>query len=201
MWELKKLQRRVNELEKSFNRTSKVIEELGKEKDTRMRRMLQRGDKIGDVDREEFESALEEMGEAISELAQKLQKQSSRSELISDDILNELRIKASEEEISKYRGPVNEKLKALGLAVKNLHDIVKAVIYPEAPGVTKCLSCGHKAHLPYTNYLQKERKTAPEKKIETCVTRILLCLLRGPRHLLHGHATCPEGKSMEETKT
>ncbi|GFT99374.1 uncharacterized protein NPIL_541671 [Nephila pilipes] len=91
-----------------------------------------------DLDRDEFEEAMEEIGEAIALLGNKLKKkEESQGESINQENLKKLCVKAAEEEIAKRQGVFSQGLQHLAIAVRNLQDIIKKIIYPDAAGITK----------------------------------------------------------------
>ncbi|GFU28642.1 uncharacterized protein TNCV_468401 [Trichonephila clavipes] len=91
-----------------------------------------------DIDRDEFEEALEEIGESIARLGNKLKKQEeSQGESINEETLKKMCLKAAEEEIAKRQAVFTQGLQHLAIAVRNLQYIIKEIINPEAAGITK----------------------------------------------------------------
>lgn len=99
--------------------------------------------------REEFESAIEELGEAITILSLKLKNQIENAENErKEESLCKMSSALLEEKIEKLQKPIFDKLRKLTVMIRRLQIVFKEVIYPEACGVTKCVTCGRRAHLP-----------------------------------------------------
>ncbi|GBM26546.1 hypothetical protein AVEN_245270-1 [Araneus ventricosus] len=188
--ELQELFTSVQSLEENLEKVKQNIESLERQMKRTKRDMVkkteyeevQKRDKDSrfDLDREEFEEAVEEIRDSIAELANKLHEQEQSSVgSAKEEAINKLCEKAAEEQIAKRQGDFNDRLKSLTSTVANLQDVVKEILYPQAAGVTKCVTCGRTARLPNMGLLseipgdtradrklQELAKKAPVKKKE-----------------------------------
>ncbi|GFY58325.1 uncharacterized protein TNIN_268081 [Trichonephila inaurata madagascariensis] len=134
----------VNELEKKLEKVIRQMEKIEMNLAGTVRKIkYDDGEKRerkteSDINRDEFEEALEEIGEAIARLGNKLKLQEgSQGESINEEILKKMCLEAAEEEIAKRQAVFTQGLQQLAIAVRNLQYIIKEIINPEAAGITK----------------------------------------------------------------
>ncbi|XP_035233220.1 uncharacterized protein LOC118205050, partial [Stegodyphus dumicola] len=93
------------------------------------------------VDQLEFETAIEELGEAIGLLGLKFQKKNEEWEERAAEIWKAIDGKMSRDIFEAAMVKVEARLTALMYGLKELKKIVHKLLYPESSGVTRCIAC------------------------------------------------------------
>ncbi|CAL1285056.1 unnamed protein product [Larinioides sclopetarius] len=93
------------------------------------------------VDQTEFETAIEELGEAIGLLGIKFQKKNEEWEERAADVWRAIDGKMSRDIFDEAVLKINSRLSALMYGLKRIKKVVEDLLYPDASGVTRCLVC------------------------------------------------------------
>ncbi|GBN24341.1 hypothetical protein AVEN_33185-2 [Araneus ventricosus] len=115
------------------------------------------------VDQTEFETAIEELGEAIGLLGIKFQKKNEEWEERAADVWRAIDGKMSRDVFDEAVLKINSRLSALMYGLKRIKKVVEDLLYPDASGVTRCLVCrrpagisGHECFDPKQIYKRSE---------------------------------------------
>ncbi|XP_035215387.1 uncharacterized protein LOC118188968 isoform X1 [Stegodyphus dumicola] len=171
LFEAKKLSSKLEAIEEELGALVDAVDELRvKITETTKKVKYEEGQKrirreeAGDLDRDEFEDALEEIGEAIGRLAIKFQEQADKSQAASEKFLEELSSRVIEEKMDKLEKPINQRLENMALMIAQLQRFIADAVCPDAAGVTKCMTCGRRANLAYSDYISGTCRAHHRKK-------------------------------------
>ncbi|GFQ75456.1 uncharacterized protein TNCT_499101 [Trichonephila clavata] len=89
----------------------------------------------------EFETAIEELGEAIGLLGIKFQRKNDEWEERAAELWRGVDSKMSRDVFDKAVDRIQERLTALMSGLGTLKNVVEALLYPDSSGVTRCILC------------------------------------------------------------
>ncbi|GFV17155.1 uncharacterized protein TNCV_3633181 [Trichonephila clavipes] len=93
------------------------------------------------VGRLEFETAIEELGEAIGLLGIKFQRKNDEWEERAAELWRAVDSKMSRDIFDEAVARIQGRLTALMFGLRTLKNVVEALLYPESSGVTRCILC------------------------------------------------------------
>nr|XP_042900607.1 uncharacterized protein LOC107453111 [Parasteatoda tepidariorum] len=151
----------VNQMQKEFE----VIKALGND--------LEKADITlvnTKVDQVEFETAFEELGEAIGLLGIKFQKKNDEWEVRAAELWDAVNSKMTRDVFESARIKIEERLTALMYGLKTLKQVVEELLYPDSGGVTRCITCRRPAdiagHSKFLSLFQNANLELLAKRLE-----------------------------------
>ncbi|KAG8200835.1 hypothetical protein JTE90_006413 [Oedothorax gibbosus] len=120
------------------------------------------------VDQMEFETAIEELGEAIGTLGIKFTKKNDEWEEQSEDVWRAVEGKMSRDVFDSAVSKIESRIVAIMHALKTLKEVVEQLLYPDSSGVTRCILCRRPAAISgHECFDMKESPKRPHKPSES----------------------------------